>query len=104
LNQNIISENPSRYENKEDIIKALDKELHILDKNQLYMFLKCLKVLHSLYEEKYDKEPEIKLPSQKDNDNMCLDFWSNKIQLNKEDEKYCERTGKPLFFCEKLFI
>jgi hypothetical protein len=98
LNQNIISENPSRYENKEDIIKALDKELHILDKNQLYMFLKCLKVLHSLYEEKYDKEPEIKLPSQKDNDNMCLDFWSNKIQLNKEDEKYCERTGKPLFF------
>ena len=97
LNQNIISENPNRYNNKEDINIELDKELHLLNKEKLYSFLKCLKVLHSLYKEKYDKEPKIKLPSQNDNPNMCLDFWSNKIQLNKEDEKHCETTGKPLF-------
>jgi len=35
---------------------------------------------------------------------MCLDFWSNKIQLNKEDEKYCERTGKPLFFVKIIHL
>jgi len=97
LNENIISENPSRYVNKKDINIELDKELHLLNKEILYSFLKCLKVLHSLYKEKYDKEPKIKLPSQNDNPNMCLDFWSNKIQLNKEDEKHCETTGKPLF-------